>query len=98
MQNFDEVNVDVLDAMGEVANMVLGNVKSNLEEELGPMGLSSPTVIYGRNYITHSTAKANWMVIPFLMGDRRITVRLCLTIGGGGRLTPVLAGALTVPV
>src|SRR5580692_13068776 len=36
------VNEDVLDAMGEVANMIIGNFKTMVEEHVGPLCLSIP--------------------------------------------------------
>src|SRR5580658_3307008 len=39
MAEYDSVNEDVLDALAEVANMIIGNVKTILEEKLGPLGL-----------------------------------------------------------
>src|SRR3546814_14068538 len=50
MAEYDAVNDEVLDAMAEVTNMIIGNVKTALEERIGCMGLSIPTVIYGRNF------------------------------------------------
>ena len=47
MSEFDAVTEDVLDAMAEMANMIFGNVKTELEEQLGGLGLSIPTVIFG---------------------------------------------------
>lgn len=78
MQEFNHVDEEVLDAMGEVCNMILGNVKTMLEEELGPMGLSIPTVIYGRNFTTRSVAKSQWSVVPFICNGERLEVHLCL--------------------
>ncbi len=46
---YASVNEDVLDAMAEITNMIIGNVKSNTADELGPMGLSIPTVVFGCN-------------------------------------------------
>src|SRR5208282_1494902 len=37
MTEYDSVNEDVLDAVAEVANMIIGNVKSFFEERLGPL-------------------------------------------------------------
>src|SRR5712692_9671205 len=47
MSPYEGVNEDVLDAVAEVANMIIGNVKTIFEERLGPLGLSVPTVIFG---------------------------------------------------
>jgi len=40
---------DLADAVGEVANMVMGGVKSRLQDELGSIEISIPTVISGQN-------------------------------------------------
>ena len=40
---------DLADAVGEVANMVMGGVKSRLPDEIGSIEISIPTVISGRN-------------------------------------------------
>lgn len=77
-QDFPAIDEEVLDALGEFANMVFGNVKTMLEEELGPMGLSIPTVIFGRNFNTRSVGRRNWIVVPFRCGDEPFEVRLCL--------------------
>jgi chemotaxis protein CheX len=72
------ITADVLDAVAEVANMIIGNVKNNLEEQLGPLGMSIPTVVFGRNFRTHSAANDAWIVVPFVSGGSRMDVRLCL--------------------
>lgn len=73
------VEEDVLDAVAEMTNMILGNVKTELEEILGPMLLSVPTVIYGRNFTTRSPVKQKWTVVPFQVEGQQIEVRLCLS-------------------
>jgi chemotaxis protein CheX len=73
------VEEDVLDAVAEMTNMILGNVKTELEEILGPMLLSVPTVIYGRNFSTRSPVKQSWTVAPFVLEGERIEVRVCLS-------------------
>jgi chemotaxis protein CheX len=72
MQEFAAIDDDVLDAIGEITNMVLGNVKTALEEEFGPMGLSIPTVVYG-------IGKSQWHVVPFRFGEEVLKVRLFIT-------------------
>jgi CheY-specific phosphatase CheX len=39
---------DLADAVGEVANMIMGGVKSRLQDEYGAIEISIPTVISGR--------------------------------------------------
>ena len=78
MSEYDALNEDVLDAVAEVANMVIGNVKTNFEERLGPLGLSVPTVIFGRNYRTRSAGVPSWTVVPFSSAGEKWEVRFCL--------------------
>lgn len=78
MQSYEAIDEEVLDAVGEITNMVIGNVKTAIEEELGPMGLSIPTVIYGRNFTTRSIGHSKWTVVPFHLGAEIIEVHLCL--------------------
>jgi chemotaxis protein CheX len=78
MSEYAAVDDDVLDAVAEVTNMILGNVKTSLEERLGPMGLSIPTVIYGRNFSSRTVGKQEWTVVPFDCDGERLEVQLCL--------------------
>src|SRR5580698_11515061 len=63
------VDEEVLDAVGEVANMIIGNFKTSVEEHIGALGLSVPTVIYGRNFTSRSIGQNHWTVIPFRSGE-----------------------------
>ena len=78
MAEYPVVNDEVLDAVAEVTNMIIGNVKTGLEERLGPMGMSIPTVIYGRNFRSRTVGKQDWTVVPFHDGAERLEVQLCL--------------------
>jgi chemotaxis protein CheX len=70
------VNEEVLDAVGELANMVIGNFKTAAEAVVGPLGLSVPTVIYGRNFTSRSLGNSDWLVMPFASRDERFEVRV----------------------
>lgn len=78
MTECDGVTEDVLDAMAEMANMIFGNVKTELEEELGGLGLSIPTVIFGRNFATRSVGKQSWTVVPIQTGTDVMELKICL--------------------
>ena len=72
------VNEDVLDAVAELTNMIIGNVKSDLEGHLGPLGLSIPTVIFGRNFRTKSAGNADWIIERFCWEGEELLVKMCL--------------------
>jgi chemotaxis protein CheX len=78
MTEADSVNEDVLDAVGEVTNMIIGNFKTMAEERLGAMALSIPTVIYGRNFTSRSIGQTDWIVLPFECEDEKMEIRVCL--------------------
>ncbi len=78
MAEMDSVGEEVLDVIAEMTNMIIGNVKTGLEKELGPMGLSIPTVVFGRNFTTRSAGDGVWTVFPFSCGEERLEVKVCL--------------------
>jgi chemotaxis protein CheX len=72
------VDEEVLDSVAEITNMIIGNVKNLLEEQVGELNLSIPTVVYGRNLMTRSVNESEWIVVPFECEGERLEVRLCL--------------------
>jgi len=72
------VNEDVLDAVAELTNMIIGSVKTDLESHLGPLGLSIPTVVFGRNFKTRSAGKTEWMNVTFDWEGESLLVKMCL--------------------
>src|SRR5271165_3033439 len=68
MAETTSVNEEVLDTVGELTNMIIGNFKTVAEESLGPLGLSVPTVIYGRNFTSRSLGASDWLIMPFGCG------------------------------
>jgi chemotaxis protein CheX len=78
MTEYAAVNDEVLDALGELTNMIIGNVKNELENEIGLLGMSIPTVVFGRNFTTHSSNTSEWHIVTFLMGEERLDVKICL--------------------
>jgi len=77
-EEYSAVSEDVLDSVAEITNMVIGNVKTHLENRLGAMGLSTPTVIYGRNFQTRGARNQEWTVVPFTLGGERMCIQICI--------------------
>lgn len=78
MTESESINEEVLDAVAELTNMIVGGAKTILESELGPLALSIPTVVYGRNFKTKSAMHVEWVVIRFLWDEDPFEVKLCL--------------------
>jgi chemotaxis protein CheX len=71
------IDNQVLDAFGEIANMIVGNFKTSMEAFLGQMGMSIPTVMHGTDFIS-SNLQAEGLVVPFRWDDRKLEVKVCL--------------------
>jgi chemotaxis protein CheX len=72
------VTEEVLDAVAELTNMVVGNVKTELEAELGPLGLSIPTVVWGRNFRAKTNVHGEWSCVKYVWNGEPIVIRMCL--------------------
>ena len=68
-----EMNNDVNDAMGEIANMIGGDVKHIFSPGGADISLSIPTVIYGSEY---SMSSSDSLVIPFECGEDSFLVSI----------------------
>lgn len=72
------VNEEVLDAVAELTNMIIGNVKTELESQVGALGLSIPTVVFGRNFQTKTAGASGWITVQFGWEEEILNVKLCL--------------------
>jgi chemotaxis protein CheX len=93
---YTEINEDVLDAVSEITNMVIGGFKTTAETHLGPLGLSIPTVIFGFTFSARSAAKEQWTVVPFACEGEIVDVKICLTPNRGLPRLAVLGSAHAV--
>jgi len=78
MSEFASIDQEVLDAMGEVTNMIIGSFKNALEAEVGMLDMSIPVVVFGHNFTATSIHRADWIVVPFDCGNERFIVKACL--------------------
>ena len=60
-----EMNEDVQDAIGEIANMLGGNVKTILSDKGRDIQLSLPSTISGEEYSFTSQNEVDQVVLPF---------------------------------
>jgi len=61
----DEINADVQDAIGEIANMLGGNLKTILSDRGRDIQLSLPSTIFGEQYAFTSQAEVDQVILPF---------------------------------
>lgn len=74
----DGIDEEVLDAVAEVANMIVGNVKTHLEHTLGPMGLSTPAVFFGGEFETRVVGRSVKVLVPFSCKTGSLTVQIAI--------------------
>lgn len=92
MAEYPGICEDVLDAVAEITNMIVGNVKTTLENRVGSMLLSTPTVIYGRNFQTRSARNQEWTVVPFEWDGERMCVQVCIAPNADAATSAVRPG------
>jgi len=74
----DEVNEDLNDAIGEIANMLGGSVKQVLSKGGLDVKLSIPTVISGEDYTVNSLSDNDCVVVPFAVEGYTLLVGITL--------------------
>lgn len=78
MTELTTIDDEVLDAVGEITNMVIGAFKQHLEATVGPLSMGIPTVIYGHNFTAKHLSGGSWITVPFECSDTPFEVRLFL--------------------
>lgn len=79
--HLDEVGEDVCDAVGELANMLAGNVKAVLDPSGSGIQLSMPETIFGDEYIFERSSGGTNICVPFYLDNGEFTVELQLSAG-----------------
>lgn len=75
------VDEEVLDVVAEVTNMMIGNVKNGLEPITGPLAISVPTVIHGRNFQFRNAQGLRGATLSFEAEGESFEVRIGLAPG-----------------
>jgi chemotaxis protein CheX len=74
----EEIDEDVCDAVGELANMLAGNLKAALDPGGSDIQLSMPSTVYGDEYVVDRLPGALNITIPFYLDDGDFFVELQL--------------------
>lgn len=72
----DEVDEDVRDAIGELANMLGGNLKAALDPKGSEIKLSMPSTVSGEEYSIDCLADAEEITVPFSLEGKTFLVEL----------------------
>ncbi len=74
----EEINEDVRDAIGELANMLGGSIKAILDPSGSDIKLSMPSAVYGEEYAIDCLAGAEMVTVPFSFDGQTFMVELQL--------------------
>ncbi len=74
--DLEEIDADVKDALGEIANMLAGGLKERFSEENVGLELAIPTAIAGKSYTISSPTRSNRIVIPFTVEQGQFFVEI----------------------
>lgn len=72
------IDDEVLDVVAEITNMMIGSVKTALECVAGPLAISVPTVIHGRNFEFRNAPGLRSMAMAFTAEEHAFEVRVSL--------------------
>jgi len=73
-----EIDDDVNDAMGEVANMVAGSFKQHFSKGGSDIHLSTPSVVNGSDYMVSSGSNIENISLNFTINEERFLVSLSI--------------------
>jgi chemotaxis protein CheX len=76
------INEEVLDVVAEMTNMMIGNIKNGLEPVTGPLAISVPTVIHGRNFEFRNSSGLRVVALSFTAEGQPFEVRVSLAPTG----------------
>lgn len=77
----ESIDEDVCDAVGELANMLAGAVKTVLDPNGSDIKLSMPSTVYGESYSLDSPNCGINVLVPFDLNGAEFSVELQLTDG-----------------
>jgi chemotaxis protein CheX len=88
------IDEEVLDVVAEITNMMVGNIKNALEALTGPLAISVPTVIHGRNFQFKNACGLKGTALSFMTEGEQFEVRVALAPvseqAGGRTRVPIL--------
>ncbi len=76
-EKFTSINAGIVDAVGEITNMISGDARRILGEGGVCLEASIPTVIRGRGHVLELVSSSPAIVIPFDTIHGKFTVEVC---------------------
>jgi len=77
-EKFNELTRDVLDAVGEITNMISGVARTKMEKEGMSVYAAIPSVVYGSDHTIDHILKNPSIVIPFSTSHGAFVIDVCI--------------------
>ena len=77
-EDVGDMEQDMQDAVGELANMISGQARASLAEHGLVLQGATPSIIVGKDHQVRHMTKAIVMAIPFISDGGKFTVEFCL--------------------
>ena len=78
-EEITEINEHVMDATGELANIIAGSTKGILSQTMHiDFKLAIPTTIMGSGHVLGYPSGSSIVIIPFVIEDSRFYLEICL--------------------
>ena len=77
-EEMKELNHEIQDAVGEIANMISGQARQKLEGLGKVLKAAIPTVVVGKAHVITHMTKHPIVAIPFNTGNGGFTIEVCL--------------------
>jgi len=77
-EQYTEINADVMDAVGELTNMISGDARKRLEGEGFIVTAALPTVVSGKDHVIKHVLGGPSIIIPFSTTHGMFVVDVCI--------------------
>jgi len=72
-----------VDAVGEITNMIFGQIKTELNKRGYALKLGIPSVVMGRGHFVSQFHRGKYMIVPFYLEGQMFQVHVALHASGG---------------
>ncbi len=77
-EEYSRINEEIIDAVGELTNMIAGQARAHLANEGLKFQASTPTVIVGKNHMLSHVNKEPILAIPFATPHGKLVVEISI--------------------
>ncbi len=78
--NYDAINNDVVDAVGEVTNMIAGGIKTELAKEGLELDQGLPIVVTGKDFDTSCVNREKSILMPFNINGSKMYIEFSFKV------------------